>query len=99
MDSEKKFISKYSGQQIDQVVRGVLDIRPKIHILHAPANRLLSYDVDEIEGSSFHIETDANGECTVLVIRYGNYTFSVDNITKEIYINEFKIYELDFSAI
>ena len=96
MDSEKKFISKYSGEQIDQVVRGVLNLRPKIYIVNAPHNRILSYSVDEIQQPA--IETDANGNCTVYVKRYGQHKFSSNNVTKEIYVDEFEPYILDFSA-
>lgn len=92
-----RYISKYSAKQVDEVIRGVLSLQPRIHITNAGSNLTLTYTCDAIEGSKT-ITTDASGECVILVNRYGTYTIQKGQDSREVYIDEFKVYDLDFSS-
>lgn len=91
-----RYISKYSAKQIDEVIRGVLSLRPKIHITNAGSNSSIIYSCDAIEGTNT-INADVTGQCTILANRYGTYTITKGQVNREIYVDEFKTYELDFS--
>lgn len=94
----KNFISKYSGRQVDQVIRGVLSLQPKIFITNATANSRINYSSPAITGTHYII-ADENGTGIILINRYGIYQVQSSLIGKNIYIDEFKPYELDFSDI
>ena len=91
-----RYISKYSGNQVDEVVRGVLELRPRINIINAGSNTTIIYTCDSIAGTST-IVSDSSGKGIILANRYGTYTITKGQDSRDIYVNEFKTYEVDFS--